>query len=142
MSNTLVRYFRKNILDSMLAVVVLVLIFILAYSFDPEVFWLSNRRVAYLEVNDNGTRRAFEGEVVNGMTVLDALDASALAGNINFRYEIDTESNEVHIVTLDGYSETKTSRNATLFVNLVRVDIGKIHSIHLNSGDRILIKLE
>lgn len=142
MSNTLVRYYRKNILDSVLAVVVLVLIFILAYSFDPEVFWLSNRRVAYLEVNDNGARRAFEGEVVNGMTVLDALDASALAGNINFRYEIDTKSNEVHIVTLDGYSETKTSRNAMLFLNLVRVNIAKIHSIPLSSGDRILIKLE
>ncbi len=142
MSNTLVRYFKKDILDSLLAVVVLVLIFILVYSFDPEMFRLSNRRVAYLEVNDNGTRRAFEGEVVNGMTILDALDASALAGNINFKYEIDTKSNELKIVTLDGYLATETPKNAMLFLNLVRVDIGKIHSMYLNSGDRILIKLE
>src|SRR3989344_5253552 len=142
MSNTLVRYFRKNILDSLLAVVILVLIFILAYSFDPEVFRLSNHRVAYLEVNDNGIRRAFEGEVVGGMTVLDALDASALAGNINFKYEIDRKNNELHIITLDGYSATKTSRDAMLFLNLVRVDISKIHAIPLSFGDRILIRLE
>lgn len=142
MSNTLVRYFRKNILDSLLAVVILVLIFILAYSFDPEVFRLSNHRVAYLEVNDNGIRRAFEGEVVGGMTVLDALDASALAGNINFKYEIDRKNNELHIITLDGYSATKTSRDAMLFLNLVRVDISKIHAISLSFGDRILIRLE
>ncbi|MDO8496011.1 MAG: hypothetical protein Q7S43_00980 [bacterium] len=142
MSNTLVRYFRKNILDSLLAVVILVLIFILAYSFDPEVFRLSNHRVAYLEVNDNGIRRAFEGEVVGGMTVLDALDASALAGNINFKYEIDRKSNELHIITLDGYSATKTPREAMLFLNLVRVDISKIHAIPLSFGDRILIRLE
>ena len=142
MSNTLVRYFKKNIFDSLLVVVILVLVFILVYSFDPEVFWPSNRQVAYLEVNDGGTRRAFEGEVLDGMTVLDALDASALAGNINFKYEIDKKSHELHIITLDGYLATKTAKNAMLFLNLVRVDIAKIHSIPLNSGDRILIKLE
>lgn len=142
MSNTLIRYYKKNIFDSLLVVVILVLIFILAYSFDPEVFWSSNRRIAYLEVNENGARRAFEGEVINGMTVLDALDASALAGNINFKYEIDKKNNELHIITLDGYVATKTPKNAMLFLNLVRVDMTKIHSIPLSSGDRILIKLE
>lgn len=142
MLNILARYFRKNILDSLLAVVILVLIFMLAYSFDPEVFRLSNHRVAYLEVNDNGARRAFEGEVVDGMTVLDALDASALAGNINFKYEIDKKSNELHIITLDGYSTTQIPRDAVLFLNLVRIDISKIHAVPLSFGDRILIKLE
>lgn len=142
MLNTLAQYYRKNIFDSLLVVVILILIFMLAYSFDPEVFWSLNRRSAYLEVNINGTRRAFEGEVVPGMTVLDALDASATAGNINFQYEIDKKSHELHIITLDGYSVSKTPKAATLFLNLVRIDIGKIHSISINSGDRILVKLE
>lgn len=142
MSNTLIRYYRKNILDSLLIVFVLILIFILMYSFDPGAFRLSNHRVAYLEVDDGGIRRAFEGEVISGMTVLDALDASTLAGNINFKYEIDKKSNELRIVALDGYAATKNSKNAMLFLNLVRVDMGKIHHIPLNSGDRILVKLE
>ena len=142
MSNTLFRYYRKNILDSFLVVVILLLVFLLVYSFDPEAFWLSNRRVAYLEVNDNGTRRAFEGEVINGMTVLDALDASAVAGDISFHYEIDRTSHELHIITLDGYLANKTSKTAMLFLNLVRIDMAKIHSIPVNSGDRILVKLE
>ena len=142
MLNILARYYRKNIFDSLLVVIVLLLIFVLVYSFDPEAFWLSNRRVAYLEVNDSGTRRAFEGEVVNGMTVLDALDASAAAGNINFHYEIDRTNHELSIITLDGYSTTETPKTAMLFLNLVRIDIGKIHSIPVNYGDRILVKLE
>lgn len=146
MSNTLVRYYKKNIkeniFDSLLVVVILVLIFTLAYSFDPEVFWSANRRIAYLEVNGNGTRRAFEGEVVDGMTVLSALDASATAGNINFQYEIDKTSNKLKIITLDGYSATKTSKAVMLFLNLVRVDTSRIHSTALNAGDRILVKLE
>lgn len=142
MLNTLVRYYRKNILDSLLMVLIVVLIFILAYSFNSELFRLHSRNVAYLEVNIDGTRRAFEGEVVDGMTVLDALDASALAGNINFQYEIDRKSNELHIITLDGYSAVKAPKTATFFLNLARVDAGRIHSIVVNSGDRILVKLE
>jgi len=142
MSNTLTQYYRKNIIDSLLVVVILLLIFVLVYSFDPEMFFSSNDRIAYLEVNNSGTRRAFEGEVVNGMTVLDALDASAAAGNISFKYEIDKKTNELKIITLDGYSATKTAKSAMLFLNLVRVDMAKIHSIPINSGDRILIKLE
>src|SRR3989344_2138803 len=141
MSNTFIRYYRKNIFDSLLVVVILILIFILAYSFDPEIFWSPNNHTAYLEVNVNGTKRAFEGEVVNGMTVLDALDASTLAGNINFKYEIDKKSHKLRIVTFDGYSVNQTSKSTTLFLNLVRVDIGNIHSIPINSGDRILVKL-
>lgn len=142
MPTTLIRYCKKNLLDSLLVVVILVLILILAYSFYPEVFRLRGHDVAYLEVNINGTRRAFEGGVVSGMTVLDALDASALAGNISFEYEIDKKTHELKIVTLDGYSVVKTPKSATLFLNLVRVDVGTIHSIPLNPGDRILVKLE
>lgn len=142
MSHILVRYYKKNLLDSLLVVAILVLLFILAYSFYPEAFRLRGHDVAYLEVNISGTRRAFEGEVVSGMTVLDALDASALAGNISFKYEIDKKTHELKIVTLDGYSAVEAPRNATLFLNLVRVDVGTIHSIPLNPGDRILVKLE
>ncbi len=142
MANTLIRYFKKNIFDSVLLVVVLIFTFILVYTFDSEVFWSPNHRIAYLEVDDSGTRRAFEGEVVPGMTVLDALDASSVAGNINFKYEIDKKSHELHIITFNGYLANKTSKTATLFLNLVRIDIGKIHSIPINSGDRILVKLE
>lgn len=142
MSNILFRYYRKNLLDSLLMVLIIVFIFILVYGFNPEVFRLRSHDVAYLEVNIDGARRAFEGEVVDGMTVLDALDASALAGNINFQYEIDRKSNELRITTLDGYSASKAPKTATFFLNLVRVDAGRIHSIVVNSGDRILVKLE
>lgn len=142
MSNTIVQYYKKNLLDSLLVVVVLVLMFILAYSFYPEAFRLGGRDVAYLEVNINGTRRAFEGEVVYGMTILDALDASALAGNISFKYEIDKKTSELKIVTLDGYSIVEAPKNAILFLNLVRVDMSKIHSIPLSPGDVILIRSE
>ncbi|MEK7600887.1 MAG: hypothetical protein AAB463_02950 [Patescibacteria group bacterium] len=86
--------------------------------------------------------RIFEGDVVRGMTLVDALNAAALAGNITLRFAID-DSNGMRIIALDGIA---TRSIQAIPVRMTRntdvVDVHKAHAILIRPGDLVKISLD
>jgi len=78
-----VKIMPKNFLP-ILIVIFLIVIGVVFYSLSkPKI---GPNEVALI-INDGETKRAFAGEVVEGMTISDALVTSARAGNFDFNYE-------------------------------------------------------
>lgn len=83
----------------------------------------------------NGEKRAFEGEIAEGETLVHALGQAAKAGN--FSYKLDEKNN---LAAIDDFSGGK---NKSWFWYLNGEKISKpINEISLKSGDKILIKHE
>lgn len=117
----------------------LVLVFIVLFSFG--VLRIAANRSATLTLTfQNNGERVFQGGVVDGMTVLDAILASAKAGGINFKYFINP-NDETEILTIDGYSQINLNNQPTLFLNGSSIRIGHIHKIFINPGDEIKINI-
>ena len=89
---------------------------------------------------EDGKQRMFTGEVIDGMTVLDALIASSEAGQIEFRYSLD-KNGKLVIQKLNGYDSKVSSRELLFYLNGAGVGIGEIDKTIINSGDRIEIHL-
>lgn len=88
-------------------------------------------------VLDFGTyQRFFEGEVISGMTVLDALNASAWAGQIPLEFSI--EEGQAVILELDGHRDTVP---VAVMLNGQPVDPAEIHAIPVRARDEITIRL-
>lgn len=114
--------------------------FLIVSKIFPE-FGLSSEKTARLEIEINDQKRAFEGEVVGGMTVLDALQASVLAGNISFQYK-PTNNGGLIINSLNGYNADKNARPILFYLNSVSVAAEKIGSTTISPGDTIIIVAE
>lgn len=83
-------------------------------------------------------RRMFEGEVMQGMTVLDALNASVIAGNIPFRFMISRD--QTKILTIDGHEDPLGTR-PDVYMNGRAVDARVLHRTYINPQDAITVKL-
>ena len=106
------------------------------------LFGFTMNKPARLEINIGNHRRVFEGRAVNNMTILDALNASSAAGNISLKYVLDPLNDEAKILSLDGYNSESNSALLAFYLNSQKVRTEKIHSIHIKSGDVILVKTE
>ena len=124
-------------------IIVLASLIFLGFIFSGFLSGLSLKSygLAHLEINIGNNRRAFEGEIVDGMTVLEAVQASALAGNIAFKYKMD-KNNELIVVSLDGYDYDGSGKPLNFYINDSKIDPKKIHSTLIGDGDVIVIKLE
>jgi hypothetical protein len=78
--------------------------------------------------------RAFQGEIVTGMTVLDALNAATLAGKITLQFSLD-EHGTVHILDLGGAHPAEDQ--IRIMVNGERIPTAKIGSTTLRAHDRV-----
>lgn len=94
-----------------------------------------------LAFENNGKGRTFQGEVVDGMTVLDALIVSSGVGQINFQHNIDV-NNIAHIISLDGYNKVSAQKHLVFYLNERRVDESEINTTKIKPGDVIRIVLE
>jgi len=116
------------------------------------VFWFSSQRMgrdlkitqnapkiigrAVLTINfGNGTKRAFEGDVVENETLLDALTLASKAGN--FRYKLDKKMNLATIETFTATGERKWQ----WYINDKKIN-KPLSEVILNNADTILIKYE
>lgn len=88
---------------------------------------------------DNFTRM-FEGDVVNNMTFLDALNAAVNAGNIELTYFID-QNNDTHIKEINNHTAGSSDQFA-FYLNSKRVEEEKLNRTRVRPGDEIMIKLE
>ena len=124
-------------------VIVLASLIVLGFIFNGSFFGfnLGGYGLAHLEINIGNHRRAFEGEIVEGMTVLEAVQASALAGNIIFKYKMD-KNNELIVASLDGYDYDGSGKPLNFYINGNKIDPKKIHSTLIGDGDTIVIRSE
>lgn len=99
------------------------------------------RNYATLTLQLGSQERMFQGEVVPGMTLLDALNASALAGQIPLQFFID-QNNRTRIVTIGSYPEASANSNMQFFVNDRRIPLETIHTVPINARDRIDVTID
>lgn len=91
---------------------------------------------AHLVLDFGSSQRVFKGQVVSGMTVLDALNASVIAGGIPLQFTI--QDGQARIVEIDGY---QNGRPITVFLNGQPIDPSSIHSLPIMAQDEVVIRL-
>ena len=94
-----------------------------------------------LAFENDGHGRMFVGEVVEDMSILDALAISADAGQIEFKYIINSD-NKLRIMELDSYISTLGDKKISFYLNNHKIDEGSIHLIAIKASDIIEVDLE
>lgn len=120
--------------------VVIAIVILGFYSgFFKDLFLPAN--TARLEIDYGEKRRAFEGELMFEMSVLDALIAASRGGGFEVRYAILTDATDV--MKINGLTEDGLNEESWHFyLNGQRVETGQIHKIKIKPGDKILVKFE
>ena len=94
-----------------------------------------------LAFENNGQGRMFEGEVIENMTVLDALVVSSNAGKIELKYSVSADG-KVFISGLDGYNRTTNPKKLVFYLNGFKIYDEQINSTIIKPGDNIEVRLE
>lgn len=100
----------------------------------------SSKGEASLIVDFGDIKRAFEGEVVEKMTILDALNASVAAGNIKLRYTVDSNNNTT-IMEINSHQATK-EKGFQFYINGKKINSNDLNKTMIRSGDKVVIKYE
>lgn len=104
---------------------------------DSDILQSSARKIigkAVLTVDfGDGKERNFEGEIIEGETMLEALNQASKAGN--FSYKLDEKNN---LAAVDGFTRNK-NKSWHWYLNDKKID-KPMGEIILKSGDKILIK--
>ena len=95
---------------------------------------------ATLMISIENEPRMFQGEVTENMTVLDALIASAAAGQIHIRYYIRPD-NTTEIAEINGYGSA-LPKNLAFYLNRGRINSEDLNKIKVQVGDIIEINQE
>lgn len=89
--------------------------------------------------NSEGQRRMFQGEVIEGMSILDALRVSSEAGQIDFEFEIG--SDQTIVKKLNGYSDDIV-QGLIFYLNGLKIEESQINRIMIKPGDLIEVRFE
>lgn len=100
----------------------------------------SSSSLARLEIDYGESRRAFEGEIVSKMSVLDALLAASRGGNFEVRYAILKDNTD--IMKINGLAEDGLDGNWKFYLNGRKIETTKIHKVRVRPGDKVLVKFE
>lgn len=95
--------------------------------------------LAKVVLNESGRKRAFEGEVIDDMTVLEAIYTSSLAGKFDFYYSLN--GNKIEVIKI-GESMRESGNRIIISLNARNIDESKIDEIKINQGDVVEIKTE
>lgn len=98
-------------------------------------------KVAVLEINYGDRRRAFEGEIMFDMSILDALLAASRGGNFEIRYAIlgdKADIMKINGLIEDGLNEKRWS----FYLNGQKIESSEIHKTLIKPGDKILVNFE
>ena len=97
--------------------------------------------VARVEIDYGNRRRAFEGEIMFEMSVLDALLASSRGGDFEIRYAIlndRTDILKINGMIKDGLNE----KSWNFYLNGQKIESSQIHKVRVKPGDKVLVKFE
>ncbi len=101
-----------------------------------------NSNVARVELYLEEEKRIFEGETIENMTVLDAMYAASIAGNITFKYTLDPEKNVTKVSALDGITYRSNSNSPDFYLNSEKIETEIIHAVTIKPGDVIVVKAD
>lgn len=122
---------REMIVAQILLVIILgCLIFLADWSFKN-----TGSDTAYLELQINGQRRAFEGSVSEDMTLLDALYLASHAGNIEFRYTLQPQAN-ASILQISGINQ----KNYEVYLNSTKIPLDQLSDRRISVNDSAIVK--
>jgi len=128
---------RKRPADDVRFLAWLVLAFAILAS--AAIFFLPHPQSAHLKLYIGEQERAFKGEVIRDMTVLDALNASAVAGNVPLQFMV--ESGRTKILNLGGLSRANISEQLLVFRNGQRISPSVLNKEPVSAGDEITVRL-
>lgn len=100
----------------------------------------SSSSLARLEIDYGERRRAFQGEIMFEMSVLDALLASSRGGGFEVRYAI--LEGKTDVMRIDGLTEDGLDGNWFFYLNGRRIETAEIHKVRVKPGDKVLVKFE
>lgn len=99
---------------------------------------VSNEAVLFIELDS--MQRTFSGEVIEEMTVLDALNASVIAGQIKLVYYVDG-GNNTRVAEINDHS-VNDGDEFVFYVNSKKADPSELNKIRIRPGDKITIRSE
>lgn len=97
--------------------------------------------LATLAVNFDTMTRHFEGEVVEDMTILDALNLALAAGEIKLNYVLD-DKNETWIMEINDHLNQIGGNSFVFYLNDKQIDSKDLNKIKLKARDKVVIKYE
>ncbi|MEK7138762.1 MAG: hypothetical protein AAB799_01125 [Patescibacteria group bacterium] len=132
---------NKTLVAQVIFVVVVVGVFLVLERLFVDDFGSKSRNFgeATLLVDFDNMRRMFEGEVADGMTILDALNVSAEAGKIKLRYVIDYD-NRTTVTEINDH--VALGKSFSFLVNGKFVKTEDLNKKTVKSGDEITIRLQ
>lgn len=91
---------------------------------------------------DFGDRvRVFQGEVIENMTILDALTAAVIAGGVPLLFSIDTARDITQVTTSQTTTELIETKKIQFYVNGSLINGAKIHQTPIRPQDKVIVKL-
>ena len=133
---------NKIVVQIILVIVVASAIFVFDrfYGKESSVFKNVSKNEAALFIDFDNLQKVFAGEVVDGMTILDALNASAVAGQIKFVYYVDSDNN-TKITEINDHAANEDVQ-FTFYINSRKLDPSELNKTRIRPGDKITIRLE
>ena|SRR3989344_1298261 len=138
------RKFQNTLFNStfiawaVLIVAVAVVIFVFKSAGLPAGSGLGSEATLFIDFGD--MKRQFTGEVAESMTVLDALNAVASAGQIKLIYYVDSDNN-TRVTEISGYTADENAQ-FSFYVNSKKLDSGELNRTNIKPGDKITVRLE
>lgn len=129
---------RTFVAWAILIVTVLVVMFVFKSIGLPTGSWSGNEATLLIDFGD--MKRQFTGEVAENMTVLDALNASAAAGQIKLIYYVDADNN-TRVTEISGYTADGNIQ-FNFYINSKKLDSSELNRTNIKPGDKITIRLE
>lgn len=133
---------RKLLKNRDFWVAILVIVLGLSTGFFKNLFIPPTKaNTAYLEIDFGDRKKAFEGEIVGEMSVLDAVLASGRAGELEIKYALIHDQTD--ILKINGHIEDGLSEKTwSFYLNGEKIKTSEIHRIKIKSGDKILVRFE
>ena len=123
---------------AILIIAVVIVIFVFKNAGLPAGNRSGNEATLFIDFGD--MKRQFTGEVAESMTVLDALNAVAAAGQIKLVYYVDSDNN-TRVTEISGYTADENIQ-FNFYVNSQKLDPGELNRTNIKPGDKIAIRLE
>jgi hypothetical protein len=95
-------------------------------------------RTAKFDLTIGNEHRVFTGSVAPGMTVLDAMNASMLAGHITMQFMIG-ENDQTKIIALDGQPAPVSPERLSFSLNGIPISVDQIHHVVIRPHDVVAL---
>jgi len=110
------------------------------YGTESSVLKDVSKNEATLFIDFDNMQRIFKGEVSGEMTVLDALNASVIAGKMKLYYVVDGNNNTTVTEINDHVAEE--GREFRFYINNKIINTKDLNKTSVSPGDEITIRLE